>query len=103
MDDNKLVENTLRNELIVYEKPPSVLVGSSSAQKKGPPTMAKRFLQQQSNGALTGNKEDTLGNVYSIPRPVKPLDPGAAAAIAAATGLVPAGNIYLLWHSLTVY
>ena len=93
LDDNKLVENTLKNELIVYEKPPSVLVGSHSTQKKtGPPTMPKRFLlqQQQSNGSLgAGSKEEAGSNVYSIPRPVKPLDPNAAAAIAAATGLVP--------------
>lgn len=93
LDENKLVENTLKNELIIYEKPPSVLQGSSSSQKRHSSTLAKRFLasvsQNQSNGAPAAtSKEETVANLYSTPRPVKPLDPAAAAAIAAATGLV---------------
>lgn len=55
-DDNKLVENTLRNELIIYEKPPSVL---GSARK--PPTLPKRNVEAEP--------------MYSVPRPLGRVTP----------------------------
>lgn len=121
-DDDKLVENTLKNELIIYERPPSVL---SPLKKIGPPTMPKPLaVASPTNGAAAGPKrantipdnggaeeeeddvEDDDSRVYSVPRPHAPLDPATMAAIAASTGLtrteptttptgsVPAGEGY---------
>lgn len=81
-DHNKLVENTLKNELIIYEKPPAVL----GTKKVGPPTLPKPFAHQ-ANGASQREEEEFT---YSSPRPLAPLDAATAAAIAAAAGLVPA-------------
>lgn len=81
-DDNKLVENTLKNELIIYEKPPAVL----GMKKIGPPTLPKSF-GHPANGASQREEEEFT---YSSPRPLAPLDAATAAAIAAAAGLVPA-------------
>jgi len=63
-DSTMLVENTLKNELIIYEKPPTVL--------------------RANNGLSAQNSI----HVYSSPRPLSPLDPATAAAIAQASGLV---------------
>ncbi|KAI9561532.1 hypothetical protein GHT06_012491 [Daphnia sinensis] len=99
-DDNKLVENTLKNELIIYEKPPAVLGTKKAlgpaAHSALPPPLPKSQPPLPANGAFQRAKadarvqeEDTF--TYSCPRPqVAPLDAATAAAIAAAAGLVPA-------------
>ncbi len=87
-DDNKLVENTLKNELIIYEKPPAVL----GTKKVGPPSLPKPYsaiCSQPANGA-SQREEMEEKFTYSSPRPLAPLDAATAAAIAAAAGLVPA-------------
>ena len=86
-DDNKLVENTLKNELIIYEKPPAVL----GSKKVGPPTLPKPYssiCSQPANGA-SQREEMEEKFTYSSPRPLAPLDAFTAAAIAARAGLVP--------------
>ena len=89
-DDNKLVENTLRNELIIYEKPPTVL----SSVKRTPSTLPKLLLSPsssssfQANGALPRRPASQEPSVYSTPRSLVPLDAATAASIAAETGLV---------------
>lgn len=91
-DDNKLVENTLKNELIIYEKPPAVLGGTKNVH---PPAgaisaqMASPFNRWQfppANGASQRQEEEFT---YSTPRPIGELDDATAAAIAAVVGLVP--------------
>lgn len=107
-DDNKLVENTLKNELIIYEKPPAVLgmkkalgpaaAAAAAAHSVLPPPLPKSQPPLPANGAFQRAKadariqeEDTF--TYSCPRPhLAPLDAATAAAIAAAAGLVPAEN-----------
>lgn len=111
-DDNKLVENTLKNELIIYEKPPAVLGAkkllsspSAAAQLLLPPPLPKSQPPSSSSangqlgfqraraaaGEMQTEEEDAF--TYSSPRPhLAPLDAATAAAIAAAAGLVPADN-----------
>lgn len=109
-DDNKLVENTLKNELIIYEKPPAVLgakksLSSPSAAAQLPPPLPKSQPPSSANGQLGFQRaraaaggggmqtEDEDAFTYSSPRPhLAPLDAATAAAIAAAAGLVPADN-----------
>ena len=113
-DDNKLVENTLKNELIIYEKPPAVLGAKKSLSPSHPvgsalpPPLPKSQPPMSSssssaNGAFQRQRGATGGGMqmeeeeetftYSRPRPhLAPLDAATAAAIAAAAGLVPADN-----------
>ena len=92
-DETKLVENTLKNELIIYERPPSVLTPA----KRGPPTLPKRYPMAtnlfQANGASSrSTKSEEDSRAYSIPRSHTPLDPQTAAIIAAAAGLTSISN-----------
>jgi myosin-18 len=110
-DDNKLVENTLKNELIIYEKPPAVLGAkkllsspSAAAQLLPPPLPKSQPPSSSANGQLGFQRaraaagggmqtEEEDAFTYSSPRPhLAPLDAATAAAIAAAAGLVPADN-----------
>jgi myosin-18 len=110
-DDNKLVENTLKNELIIYEKPPAVLGAkkllsspSAAAQLLPPPLPKSQPPSSSANGHLGFQRaraaagggmqtEEEDAFTYSSPRPhLAPLDAATAAAIAAAAGLVPADN-----------
>ena len=111
-DDNKLVENTLKNELIIYEKPPAVLGAKKSLSPSHPvgsalppplPKSQPPMSSSSANGAFQRQRGATGGGMqmeeeeetftYSRPRPhLAPLDAATAAAIAAAAGLVPADN-----------